>query len=263
MEIDISVITIVKNNVSGISRTIDSITRQTNVNIEHVIIDGDSTDGTLDVINLANQPRNICRLLVSEADDGIYDALNKGISRCKGDLVAILHSGDTYVSDNTLQEIVEKFRAVDSVDFLYGDAVFVNETCKVFRYYKSYNNLKLFMNFGLMPAHTSLVVRKSVFHKIGSYKIKYKVAGDYDFFVRLCLDKTLKGIYLKAPLVAMLGGGASTSGIASNKIIFCEKREILRENNIKFGILRILARYFFVIIEKIYLFLYLCNKRYL
>ena len=263
MKIDISVITIVKNNVSGISRTIDSTARQTNVNIEHVIIDGGSTDGTLDAINLAKQPRNISRFLVSEEDNGIYDALNKGISRCKGDLVAILHSGDTYLSNNTLHEIVQKFRAVDSVDFLYGDAVFFNINGKVSRYYKSYSNFKLFMNFGLMPAHTSLVVRKSVFQKIGTYENKYKVAGDYDFFVRLYLDNDLRGVYLKAPLVVMLDGGVSTSGIASNKTIFHEKREILKRNNVKFGILRILLRYLFVVIEKIYLFLYFYNKRHL
>ena len=119
------------------------------------------------------------------------------------------------------------------------------------------------MNFGLMPAHTSLVVRKSVFQKIGIYENQYKVAGDYDFFVRLYMDKALRGVYLKAPLVVMLDGGVSTSGIASIKTIFHEKREILKQNNIKFGILRILLRYLFVVIEKIYLFLYLYNKRHL
>jgi glycosyltransferase len=245
----ISIITCVLNNSNLIKESIKSFQTQIYKNKEHVIIDGGSIDGTLEVIKKFKN-RNL--ILSTSSDNGIYDALNKGINLSSGDIVGILHSDDFYKDNKVLKTIAETFKKTDA-DLVYGDLVYVNKKYpfKVLRYWKAGKYFKKNLFNGWMPPHPTVFIKRSVFNRIGKYKTNYKISSDYDFLVRVFRKKNIKKIYISKILVNMRIGGMSNNSIKNIFKKSIEDFKIIKKNKIG-GFLTLLNKNF----SKISQFLY-------
>jgi glycosyltransferase len=237
----ISIITATYNSVQYISGVLESIRQQTYPNIELIAIDGCSTDGTVEILKQSN----LVSQIVSEKDDGIYDALNKGIQLATGDIIGFLHSDDLLNSANTLQHIADTF-SDEKASIAYGDLIFVDqqESNKIVRYWKSHPFKPELLNWGWMPPHPTIFMKREVYEKHGLFNTKLKCAADYDYILRVFCDKTLKIVYLPEVITKMRIGGMSTGGI---KNLINKKKEdywVLRHNNMPFPIWILLAKNF-------------------
>lgn len=200
----ISIITVTKNNKAGLLRAIESVRSQTYKNVEHIIIDGGSTDGSAEAIyNLQ---------FVSEADAGIYDAINKGIKLATGDVIGLLHSDDFFADANVLAHVADAFEK-NEVDSVYGDLLYINKKGLNHRVWKSghYNNDKI-LN-GWMPPHPTLFIRKEIFDKYGLYRTDMKIASDYEMILRLFYKFQITTHYLPITTYCMTIGGASNRSL--------------------------------------------------
>lgn len=205
----VSVITIVYNNQDFIETCMQSVLSQTYSDIEHIIIDGGSTDGTQKKI----EPyKDKLGYYISEKDSGLYDAMNKGIKQAKGDIIGILHSDDIYYDVNSIQKVVDAFKK-SSADLVYANGVFVdkNNIHKVKRIYDAKPYKKKYLNFGWIPLHTTIYVKKEVFEKYGLYNETYSIASDYDISLRWFKEENIKKYFLNEWVVKMRLGGKSTS----------------------------------------------------
>ena len=227
----VSIITVVRNNEDTIKDAIESVLSQTYTNIEYIVIDGASTDETLNII----QPY-IAKIttLVSERDGGIYDAMNKGIELASGDIVGILNSDDFYTHSKVIDEVVRKFIQNPGSDLVLGNVDFVrpDNLFKPIRFYSSFKFALWKMRFGFMPAHPSAFIKRSAYNRIGQYKVGYKIGADFDMFVRLLVVARLPYVKLNKTLIRMRVGGVSTSGIKSYVISTNEMLCSLKENQI-------------------------------
>lgn len=216
----ISVITAVYNNHDTIADAINSVLSQTYADVELIVIDGGSSDGTLDVLQGYGDKLN---KLVSEPDQGIYDALNKGLKLATGDVIGFLHSDDLYADQRVLARIAEGF-ANSKVDALYGDLVYVgkgNED-KVVRYWRAGEFSSDKLHYGWMPPHPTLYVKREVYERIGLFDTKFRIAADYDFMLRLLSLENISLAYIPELLVKMRLGGASNRSL---KNLFRKSRE--------------------------------------
>lgn len=246
----ISIITTTYNSVSTIANTFDSVLRQTYTDIDYWVIDGGSTDGTLDIIK-AYQDKFKGRMnYVSERDHGIYDAMNKGIRLCSGDIVGILNSDDYYTSDDVLETYAKEFANKD-IDAVYGDIHFINaeKPNKIVRYYSSSLFSPLWLRFGFMPAHPSFYVRKNVYDKYGAYSLDYLIAADYDMMVRLFYKHRIKAKYIKKDFVTMRTGGMSTRSIKNRLLITKEDVKACRTYGLYTNPILISIKYLYKIFE--------------
>lgn len=204
----ISVITIVFNGVRNIEDCIKSVLAQTYENIEHILVDGGSTDGTSDIVK---KYQDHIAVAICERDNGLYDALNKGILASTGDLIGVLHSDDLFYSSQVLQMVGRAF-SENRIDVLYGDGVYCkpNDPNAIKRIYPGgrYKKYKLFL--GWMPLHTTMFIRREVFVKHGLYDKNFEIAGDYDVCLKWFFDDSLIKYYLKLNIVIMRIGGRST-----------------------------------------------------
>ncbi len=243
----VSVITVSYNTVNTISDTIKSVLSQTYQDIEYVIIDGSSTDGTLDLIHSFG---NRISKFISEPDKGIYDAINKGIKMATGDIVGILNSDDFFYDNHVIEKIAREFEN-DNIDAVFGDVQFIStgDNSKIVRYYSSklFNSDKF--KFGFMPAHPSFYVKRELFEKFGYYKTDYKIAADYELLIRFLHINKVKYKYLEIPFVSMRTGGVSTKTIRSNYILNKEIARACKENGIKTNYFFIYSKYFKKIFE--------------
>ena len=237
----ISIIPVVRNRQETILNAIQSVQQQDYVDIEHIFIDGKSTDQTLSIIK-EHVNGNI--KILSEGDQGIYDALNKGISMATGDIIGILHSDDLYAKPDTLSKVMGQFQD-ETVDAVYGDALFFagRDPGNVMRKFTSAGFNVGMLPFGVLPAHTTLFVRKKVFDKFGLYNVDFKISGDAEFMARIFLAPCFKSRYLKEVLVLMAIGGLSSSGVKNSIILNLELLRGLRQNGIKTNLFKILLRY--------------------
>lgn len=205
----ISIITAVYNNKASILDAVHSVQSQTYANIEHIIIDGGSTDGTIELIkNLSLQPS----LFISEHDNGIYDALNKGIRLATGDVIGFMHSDDIFADNTVLDSVAIQF--VDSaVDTVYGDLQYVGkeDSSSVVRYWKSslFDIRALYK--GWMPPHPTVYLRREVYANHGLFDTSFRIAADYDFMLRIFRDNSRNSRYIPKVLVKMRVGGKSNS----------------------------------------------------
>ncbi len=237
----VSIITVVRNAVETIQDTISSVASQNYNNIEHIIIDGASTDGTLEVIR-QHQDKLSC--VLSEPDRGIYDAMNKGIKVAHGDFLGFLNSDDIYANDKVISKIVGIVKK-QKVDAVYGDLVFVspNNLQRVLRHYNSrWFNSKM-ISKGYMPAHPTLFLSNSVFEEYGYYKIDYSIAADFEFVARVFGKDDISYYYLPEIMVKMRQGGISTKSWKSNWILNKEILRACKENDIDTNILKVLSKY--------------------
>ncbi len=243
----ISIITVVYNRANTISRAIQSVRGQGYSSIEHIIIDGGSSDGTLEKIHASKSEDAI---LVSERDAGIYDAINKGLGLATGDVIGFLHSDDVFSDDRVLFEICEQF--IDAaVDAVYGDVSFFSprDPGKVVRRYRSSRFKPSLLGWGWMPAHTALFLRKKIYDRFGVYRTDYSIASDFEFICRIFHGGDLQARYLPRVLVNMQKGGLSTAGLSSTLLINIEMVRACRENNIQTSWLKMLSRFFVKIFE--------------
>lgn len=248
----ISIITVVLNGAATIERNLDSIAdqRTCHIEIEHILIDGGSTDGTLELIQ---QRRNQIEVLISEPDNGLYDAMNKGIRLARGDIIGILNADDYYANSQVLNEVSQIFQSQD-VDAVFGDLEYFNQRSQITptRLYRSAHFKPEKLSRGLMPAHPTLFLRKSVYDRFGLFKPEYKIAGDFDFIARIFKDGALKYEYVPRILTRMQSGGVSTRGIKSTILL---NKEILRscqENQIPTNFFKLLLRYPRKFLEYVY-----------
>lgn len=205
----VSIITSVWNNKDTIEDAILSVLSQTYRDIEYIIIDGGSTDGTLDILN---KYKDKISVLVSERDSGIYEGLNKGLFRATGEVVAFLHSDDIYACSKTIETIVRAF--THGVDGVYSDLVYTskNDLNKIVRYWKSSKISKYSLKLGWMPPHPSIFLKKTVYQRYGCFDQTFKIAADYDLILRI-FGRDLNFVYLPITTYKMRLGGASNKSI--------------------------------------------------
>lgn len=238
------------NSVETIQNTIDSVQSQTYGDIEHIVIDGGSTDGTVDVLE-SNRSR--LGVLVSEPDNGLYDAMNKGISLATGEIIGVLNSDDFYESDDVIASVVEALSCSPECDLVFGDVVFVqpDDLSDVTRYYGAEHFRPWKLRFGWMPPHPATFVKKSAYDSVGEYRLDMRIAADYDMFVRWLLIAGLNWKYLDRVLVRMRAGGVSTSGIKSSIRLNGEIVRACRDNGIYTNLIFVLSKIPFKLLELI------------
>ncbi|HEY5369126.1 MAG TPA: glycosyltransferase family 2 protein [Hanamia sp.] len=209
----VSIITVTMNSERYLSDCIESVQRQNYKNIEHIIVDGKSTDRTLEIIR---KNSNHISSWVSEADRGMYDAINKGIQMATGDIIGILNSDDMYASADSVMSIVDCFEN-NNVDSVYGDLVYVDpvNTQKVIRYWKGVSFKRSRFRYGWMPAHPTFYIRRDLIQQYGLYENYYYTAADYEFMARYLFLNKVSSCYLDAMLVKMRSGGLSNVTIKS------------------------------------------------
>lgn len=249
----VSIITVVYNNVENIQNAIQSVLDQDYLNIEYIVIDGNSIDGTISAIEkFAGQ----IDCFISSSDEGIYDALNKGIEISTGEIIGILHSDDLFIDVRVVSDMVEMLESRDA-EFIFSDLVIVNpETKKLIRYYMAHYFRPWMLRIGWVPPHPTVFMKKTIFDEFGNYSLDYQIASDFDYFVRIFYGRKIHWTYLNRITVLMGSRGISNSGF-SNKILMArEINQSLKKNKVWslpiFQLLRYLIRLFeFVVKPKI------------
>jgi glycosyltransferase involved in cell wall biosynthesis len=221
---NISIITITYNSASVIEHCLTSIANQTYKNIEQIIVDGASSDGTVDILN--RHAKNIS-ILISEPDKGIYHAMNKGLSLARGDIIGFLNSDDFYNNNQVLSNVIKVFESDSSLEACYADLLYVERTdiTKIVRYWKSNQFCLGSFSKGWCTPYPTLFVRRSVYKKYGNFNLNYQIAADVDLTMRFFEVYKIKVGYVPEIWVNMRVGGVSNKNL---KNIFIQNVEILR-----------------------------------
>lgn len=227
----ISVITATWNSGKTIEDTIASVLKQRYTNIEHIIKDGGSKDNTVAICEdykkkfYCTNPEE-CKFkpvktmkIISDKDNGIYDAMNQGIEAATGDIIGILNSDDFYTSDDVLETVAKEFDKNPDLEAIYGDIHFVKpeNLNKCTRYYSSSYFRPWLLRFGFMPAHPSFYVRREVYEKYGLYDLQFRTSSDFEWMVRIFAKYHINAKYIKKDFVTMRDGGESTAGMEAKK----------------------------------------------
>lgn len=206
----ISIITVTYNNEAYIEACIKSVISQSYGNIEHIIVDGKSTDGTMDIVN---RYKDKITKILSEKDNGYVYAMNKGLRMASGDVIGFLHSDDFYADDQVIEKVVDAFKE-GSFDSLYGDLIYVrqNNPDKIVRYWKGgvYDPERI--KNGWMPPHPTFFVREKIYKRYGYFNTDFKIAADYELMVRFLHKYRISSYYMPYVMVKMRLGGASNKG---------------------------------------------------
>ena len=245
----VSIVTVTYNSAQTLVDAMKSVLEQTYHDIEYIIVDGASTDSTIDIIRQYELQFKNRLKWISEKDDGIYDAMNKGIQLATGDVVGILNSDDYFTSSDVIARMVAAFS--DGVDAVYGDVHFIHdgELDKVVRYYSSKPFRPFWLRFGFMPAHPSFYCKREVFEKAGLYKTDYLIGSDYEMMVRLFMVHKINAKYLPLDFVTMRIGGASTAGVRSRLQLIKDDVRGCRENGIYTNPLMISMKFLYKVFE--------------
>jgi len=229
----ISLITVCYNSEKTIEDTLKSVLEQSYQNFEYLIIDGKSSDKTVEIIQNYEKKFKGKLKWISEPDKGLYDAMNKGIKMSTGAVVGLLNADDIFANNMVLATIVDRFEK-DNCDATYSDLIFMDaETMSVpKRFFKSNKGI---YQLGWHPPHPTLYVKKDIYDKYGLYNIKYKVAADYDFMLRI-MKNNIGLSYIREVLIYMRSGGKSTNGLKGYYKSFKESLLVLKNNHIKFGL---------------------------
>lgn len=217
----ISIITVCYNSEKTIINTLDSLASQVDQNIEHIIVDGASTDSTLNIVKKFSHVAK----LISEPDKGIYDAMNKGIKLASGDVIGTLNADDFYIDDLVLSEVAKVFED-ESVGACFADLVYVsqNDTNKIVRYWKSQDYVTGLFKSGWMPAHPTFFARKNVYEKYGLFDLSYKIAADFELLFRLIEQNKIKTKYIPKVMVKMRLGGTTNKSLSN---VIAQNKEII------------------------------------
>jgi len=227
----VSVITICHNSAATLEDTIRSVALQDYPDIEYIIVDGASEDNSKKIVS---RYKEIVSRFVSEKDEGIYDALNKGISISGGDVIALLHSDDLYADDNIISRVVDAFNKTDAdaiyTDLEYVDRVDVHKTVRLWKagaYHES-----LFLK-GWMPPHPALFVKKNVYDRFGLYNKSFSISADYEFMLRVIHKHGIKVSYLPGVGIRMRVGGKSNISVKNRLLANREDRLAWKVNGIR------------------------------
>lgn len=227
-----SVITVCFNAEKTIASTIASVLAQDYPNLEYIIIDGLSTDQTLNIINQHNAGGKI--RLISEKDEGLYDAINKGISLCTGEFTGILHADDVFADTGVLSRIVAEFEKDTSAEAVSASvSIFKeNDRKRPYRIYKSTSFRNWQFRIGMQPPHPGFFIRKAALDKVGYYRTQFKISGDFDWLLRAIYLCKIHVVYTDYIAVHMSDGGISSSGWKSKKLMNNENLRILKLHGI-------------------------------
>lgn len=219
----VTVITVVFNGAATLEHTIRSVIEQTYDNVEHIIIDGGSTDATLDILR---KYEDSIDYWVSEKDAGIYDAMNKGIALARGDYIGMLNSDDYFAAPSALEKIAKHLKA-SNADAVFSclDIVDPANLNRVLRKYRISSYSPFMLRIGVMPPHPTFYCKKSCYEKAGPYRTDYRIAADFEMLARLLLKHQITWKFLDATTVKMRSGGLSSRGIKSSWVV---NREIIR-----------------------------------
>ena len=234
----ISIITITFNSAKTIQRALESVLSQTYPDIEHVIVDGASSDGTKEIIEAyAKKHQNV--RWKSEKDSGIYNALNKGIAMATGDIIGFLHSDDVFFSPDSIGQIAHAFTD-KSVDVVYGDLLYCSGE-KVIRRWRSNPFSPSSLKFGWMPPHPTVYVRREVYQQVGEYDEWFRISADYDMMLRI-FTAGYKSQYIPKVLVCMETGGASNKNTKARLSKTQEDYIVLKKNHVGAGYLTVACK---------------------
>jgi glycosyltransferase involved in cell wall biosynthesis len=242
----VSIITVTYNSEKHIERCINSVLQQNYSNIEFIIIDGNSSDLTLDLIS---KFKKYISYFISEDDNGIYDAMNKGILQATGDIIGILNSDDFFYDNYVISKIVD-FHTNNNLDASIGNILQCNKDQNFTRKYSSFNWKPKNLLIGSMPPHPSIFIKKSIFYKLGFYRTDISIAADYDLIVRYFYINQIKWKYLDATTTIMQSGGVSSSGLKSYLKITNQICSILSNYNLPFSPIKIKFRFTWKLFEK-------------
>jgi len=227
----ISIITPTYNSAKTIKRTILSIIDQHYNNLEYIIIDGVSTDGTLEIVR--SYQNEINTKFISEKDNGIYDAMNKGIKLATGNIIGILNSDDFYDDDKVLAVVAEAFKD-QKIEAVYGDIkYFSNDINQIKRYWRAGGYKESKLNYGWTIPHPTLFLRKNIYDKYGFFNTDFKIAGDYEFILRILKTYHINTKYIPKVFVRMYDGGISGRDFKQRMEGWNELKKAWKINNFK------------------------------
>lgn len=234
----ISIITITFNSATTLPRALESVQSQTYKDIEHVIVDGASTDSTKELIEAyASSHKNV--RWISEPDEGIYNAINKGIAMATGDVIGFLHSDDRFYSPDSIEQIATAFEQYHA-EVVYGDLQYCHGA-KVVRRWRSNDFHPSSLKFGWMPAHPTVYVRREVYAQVGPYDEWFRISADYDMMLRI-FSAGYKTHYIPEVLVSMETGGASNKNTKARLSKTQEDHIALKKNNVGAGYLTVACK---------------------
>jgi glycosyltransferase involved in cell wall biosynthesis len=246
----ISVITVVLNNKSYLEDCINSVVRQNYNNVEYIVIDGGSTDGTIDIIR---KNEEYITTWISESDLGMYDAMNKGITLASGEVMGILNSDDVYYDAHVLEDVASVMRD-SKIDACYSDLVYVDtrNLNKVVRYWRSRRFETGLFKKGWVPAHPTLFIRKQVYDQYGVFDLKYKLAADFELMVRFLEYYRIRVAYIPKIFVKMRTGGATNKSISNIVKQNFEIFQACKKNDMKISSLSFLMNKFITRLHQFY-----------
>lgn len=227
----VSIITIVYNNAAMVSEAIQSVLNQDYNDIEYVVIDGRSTDGTVGIIEKFG---SLVDTFISEPDGGLYDAINKGVYLATGDIIGLLHSDDIFAHEHVISDIVRVFEH-HQVDSVYGDLDYVErgDMNKIVRKWKSGNYERRNFIYGWMPPHPTFYVKKSCFEKYGSYDLTFGSAADYELMLRFMFKYGISAAYLPEVVIKMRVGGKSNESFKNRLMANSQDYRAWLKNGLK------------------------------
>lgn len=245
-----SIITVCYNSAQTIEDALRSVATQTWPDIEHILVDGGSRDGTLAIVERYRQSLS---KVISEPDHGIYDAMNKGLHAATGDVIGFLNADDFYAHADVLGDVA-KLMNREHLDALFGDVEFFRpeKPALAVRRYSSGHFRPERIAWGWMPAHPALFLRREVFQRVGPFRTDYRIAGDFEFVARAFWRQSLRYRHLPKVLVRMRTGGISTGGWRNTLILNREVLRACRENGIPTNMLKILSKYPAKLLEYFY-----------
>ena len=242
----ISLITATYNSAETLRDTMQSVLNQTFKDVDCIIVDGNSKDGTLDIVKEFELLFEGRLRWVSEPDKGIYDAMNKGIKMAQGDVVGILNSDDFFASDHVLETVNDAFIGNPALEGVYADVRYVNwqDTTKTVRIFSGKDFERKKLCWGKMPPHPSFYVRRECYDRFGLYSLDYPICSDYDMFVKMIWEGNINTLYINDVFVNMRSGGTSSNGIKVHRKIMRERMRCVREHKMPSNFLKQSWRYF-------------------
>ena len=234
----ISIITVCYNSAETIGHTLRSVREQTYKHIEHIVVDGGSTDNTLEVV--AAEGQHVAKL-ISEKDKGIYDAMNKGINLAHGDVVGFINADDFYASTNVLSDVAAVFEKTGS-DSCFGDLCYVSQLdpTRVVRYWRSKDFALGSFEAGWCPPHPTFFVRRSVYERLGGFDLNFKIAADFELMARYLEVARISSCYIPNVLVKMRLGGTTNKSLGNILKQNSEIRQALGKLSLKFSLSKFL-----------------------
>ncbi len=237
-DLKISLITVTRNAQKNLGSCVDSVITQNYTNLEYIIIDGASTDDTLQIIREYGPH---ITSFISEPDLGIYDAMNKGIGMATGDIIGILNSDDYFAYNDVIGSVAAAFADPD-VDIVYGDLDYIDPNGSVVRKWRSGAYVQGMFNYGWMPPHPTFYCRRGLFEKLGFYDLQYGTAADYELMLRFMHANTVKVHYLNKIMVKMMTGGASNKSYSNRIKAWRSDLKAMRKNGVSIPLMCIIFK---------------------